>query len=432
MSVKSFVKKILPEPVRTIIRKVRSPFFKLSANLKTKSLILKTHRHYKKIEKQLKNRGDRPVRFACYLMYAADFGESEIFSLMTQNKDFAPKIVVIPDVARGKEHMLKIYHETKEYVFNKFRPEYVLDGYDEKTDTYYDYSDDFDIIAMNCPYGEMAHKYHKIEYLCQKNVLLTYGLYAFLSLNYHAKHIFPRLEFSLLWKCFLDTDFSLADCKKTSIYHGKNAMVIGYSKMDALAKCEKKERTRKRIIISPHHTINHPSLPLSNFMAYHNLILELPDIFPDVDFIFRPHPLLFTNLINMGFWTEEKVNEYIKKLEDKGVLYSHGGDYFDLFLNSDAIIHDCGSYITEWLFTGKPCCFVAKDDSIFSFFAPLGLECIKHYTVAYTREQIIQFIENVISGKNTKSYMDDEVLKEMVFKNYPNTSQKIVDYLSFR
>ena len=209
-------------------------------------------------------------------------------------------------------------------------------------------------------------------------------------------------------------------------------MVIGYSKMDALAKCKKTERTRKRIIISPHHTIKHPSLPLSNFMTYYNLILELPDMYPDVDFIFRPHPLLFTNLINMGFWTEEKVNEYIKKLEDKGVLYSHGGDYFDLFLNSDAIIHDCGSYITEWLFTGKPCCFVAKDDSIFDFFAPLGLECIKHYTVAYTREQIIQFIENVISGKNTTSYMDDKVLKEMVFKNYPNTSQKIVDYLSFR
>ena len=119
-------------------------------------------------------------------------------------------------------------------------------------------------------------------------------------------------------------------------------------------------------------------------------------------------------------------------LQKKGIAYSHGGDYFDLFANSDAIVHDCGSYITEWLFTGKPCCFVAKDNSIFKFFTALGNECIKHYTVAYSRQQIIDFIKNIVEEKFQTNYKDDKTLKQNVFMNYPNTSQKMVDYLRFR
>ena len=53
------------------------------------------------------------------------------------------------------------------------------------------------------------------------------------------------------------------------------------------------------------------TLPLSDFLRYYDLILELHMIFPNVDFVFRPHPRLFTTLVNNNFWTQEEMERYI-------------------------------------------------------------------------------------------------------------------------
>lgn len=398
---------------------------------KQKKNINLTQKHYKQIAEKLKKRGQTPIRFACYVMYATDFAEKEVFSIMINDDDFDPKVVIIPDISRGQKHMISNYNETKRFLENKFGNNYLLDGYDVTSNSFFDFSDKFDIIAMNNPYDEMAHKFHRIEYLCKKNLLLISTTYAFLALNYTQNHIFPRFEFNLLWKYFIDTEYGFKECKQKSLYKAKNVLVYGYPKMDTFAKCIETQRIRKRIIIAPHHTVNVSSLPLSNFMKYYNLIPELPDLFPEIDFIFRPHPLLFTNLINKRYWTEKQVTNYLTTIKSKNIIYSTDGDYLELFKNSDAIIHDCGSYITEWLFTGKPCCFVANDKSIFNFFSPLGLECIKNYTIAYSREQIIDFIKNVMDN-NISDYPNQEILKNKVMINYPNVSQRIVNYLKLR
>lgn len=427
---------MLQRTKKIIKQLIPSCIFKLLKNnydiLKNRIIINKTRQHYKIVEKRIKNRGNRPIRYACYVMYASDFGESEIFTIMINDKDFQPTIVIVPDIARGKEHMIRTYQETKAFLLNKFGPQYILDGYDIKSDTYFDYSEKFDIIASNCPYNEMLHAYHKLSYLNTKDVLTVHTVYGYFISKYGEKNLFPKLEISCLWRIFLDTPYTLKSYKNKSLCHGKNAITLGYPKMDSLAKYKEKERDRKAIIIAPHHTVNVPSLPLSNFLAYYNLILELPTLFPNVDFIFRPHPLLFTHLVNKGYWTENEVTEYLKQIEEKGIFYSHGGDYFKLFCNSDAIIHDCGSYITEWLFTGKPCCFVAKDDSIFNFFTKLGKESIKYYKIAYSREQIIDFIQSVVDNTNFEYYKNTKEIKEKIMVNYPNVSQKIVDYLRLK
>lgn len=73
--------------------------------------------------------------------------------------------------------------------------------------------------------------------------------------------------------------------------------------MDKLASIEYKNKTRKQILLCPHHTINTKELDLSNFLTYSDLFLELPQLYPDVDFIFRPHPLLKYNLTK--YWGEQ-------------------------------------------------------------------------------------------------------------------------------
>ena len=430
-NIKQLAKKIIPHNLWLVLIKLKQNYKDYLIRKENIKLIKNTYLHYKEVEKQLYNRADKKIRFACYVMYASDFGEGNLVNLMKNDEDFIPKIVVVPDISRGKEHMLNVYNNTKTFLIDKYDKEIILDGYNEEKDIYNDYSDNFDIIALNCPYSNMANNYHTVEYLSQKNVLTFYAGYGFPSTKYPEKAIFPTLAFSLFWRTFVDSKYTLKSCKKYSLSHGKNTIPTGYIKMDGYSKCEIKKQEKKTILLAPHHSVNLPALPLSNFMSYYNLILELPDLFPEINFIFRPHPLLFTHLINKGYWTEKQVQKYLEDIKSKGIIYSSGGDYFELFANSDAIIHDCGSYITEWLFTGKPCCFVAKDKSIFKLFTRLGHESIKHYTIAYTKDDIINFIRNINENNVFKPYINDKTLNKNVFINYPNVSKSILDYLRF-
>ena len=188
--------------------------------------------------------------------------------------------------------------------------------------------------------------------------------------------------------------------------------------------------SKKRIIIAPHHTINNQVLPLSNFLKYSDFILELPKKYPEIEFIFRPHPLLFVNMVNEGFWTNMQVDAYIEQIQKNGIVYSVGGDYFDVFVNSDAMIHDCSSFVVEYLYTEKPCCFVAKTNYK-KIFSELGKSCLENYYIAFEKQQIMDFIENVIiKGNDSLKEKRTAYAKNHLAINYPNASKEVLNQIT--
>ena len=186
-------------------------------------------------------------------------------------------------------------------------------------------------------------------------------------------------------------------------------------------------------MICPHHTVTGwKPLDISNFEKYESLYLNIANDFPNIDFIFRPHPLLFTNMINSGKWTEKDKEMFLDNLLSKpNIVLSEEGNYFDLFANSDAMIHDCSSFIGEYLFTEKPCCYLLKSkEQIKETFSPLGQECLKNYYHAFTQEDIYRFINEVVIKQNDSLQQKREDFSRNVLKeNYPNVSRNIVAYI---
>lgn len=401
--------------------------FHLKNKLRYAKLIKYTARHYKSLENELKKQSDKKLKVGFYVEYDASFSAYELFKLMLEDKfNFSPKIVIIPDVTRGKDNLINQYKHTKEYFIKLYGAENILDGYDINTDAYLDLSDQFDIINLANPYDFMVHKYHSIRYLCTKNVLTFYISYGCMPDNYGCKKIMPLLEMSLFWKVFADNRISYKDYKKNELASGRNVVCYGYAKMDSLAKIPIIPHDKKTIIIAVHHTVNNPELPLSTFLLYSDFILELPKKYPDINFIFRPHPLLFVNLLNDNIWTNEQIDEYKQKLDKNGITYSSGGNYFDIFANSDAIIHDCSSFLVEYLYTGKPCCFMAKSNYK-KVFSKLGFACLKNYYMAFNKQQIIDFIDEVIiNGIDVKKASRIKFAEKHLKLNYPDVSKIIL------
>jgi CDP-glycerol glycerophosphotransferase (TagB/SpsB family) len=160
--------------------------------------------------------------------------------------------------------------------------------------------------------------------------------------------------------------------------------------------------------------------------------IQLPLLYPDVNFVFRPHPLLLTTLCENEFWGKQKTNDYLLKLKSfSNVAYSDSGSYFDLFANSDAIIHDCGSFLAEYLLTEHPACYMLRNvEQIEEMLGDTGKKCLKNCYQAFAENDILNFIDNVvINGNDTMKNERIRFVNEELKINYPNVGKFILEYL---
>lgn len=105
------------------------------------------------------------------------------------------------------------------------------------------------------------------------------------------------------------------------------------------------------------------------------------------------------------------------------VRWSDEGDYFPVFASSDACVQDCGSYLVEWFYTGKPCCYMLKDSSdIDAKFAPLGKECLSHCYLTCDEAAIKSFLHgDVVGGSDPKAAARNPFQKTIMI-NYPHAA----------
>lgn len=192
---------------------------------------------------------------------------------------------------RYNKHHITFKHESRELVVYGDR---VLHGFDEEQQSYLELGENYPVVFFNNPYEKMAHPYHYERYFRDKNVLTIYINYGFFSLKL-GRNIVKMDIYSAIWKVCIDSPENYADLVKQQAIKGRNALITGYIKMDRLADFSTVPHERKMIIIAPHHTVmGWKELDISNFLMYSDFFAELPSHYPEIDFVFRPHPLLFT------------------------------------------------------------------------------------------------------------------------------------------
>ncbi len=398
--------------------------------LKYKNFIFRQN-EFKFIIETFKKEQKKKIKVCFYVMYDSVFPALPLFETMQKDVLFDPFIVVIPDISRGKKHM--IYHLNK--TFSSLSKQYskVFFGYDEKTNRYLDYSDKADLICFANPYSFMTHEFFQIEHILNKKVLPFYINYAFPLFKFN-QEVYNLDPYNLFWKVFVENKEIYYECQKFQPLKGKNVEIVGYCKMDKfISTMEKNEPRKKTIIIAPHHTIDSNfSLHISNFLKYYEYILKLPLKYPEINFVFRPHPLLFHNLSDEKVWGLDKTKKYFEKISSfPNMIYDQAGDYFSSFINSDGIIHDCGSFLAEYMFTGKPTCYLLKDEeSIKTTFSDFGKKCLDHCYCAFSEKEIEQFINNVIvNDKDSLKKKRQDFTEKYLKINYPNVSNIIINYL---
>ena len=96
-------------------------------------------------------------------------------------------------------------------------------------------------------------------------------------------------------------------------------------------------------------------------------------------------------------WGQEKTDAYYRQWETMENTQLETGEYVDLFLQSDAMIHDSGSFILEYLLVDKPALYLVKEGPRPEFNEQTIAAIDSHYHGA-SGEDIKLFIKDVVLG----------------------------------
>jgi hypothetical protein len=366
----------------------------------------------------------KPARVTFLVGSTSMFPSLPLLHAMQHDPAFAPKIVVIPG---ANLVMQSIEHRINELRTLLPSAEILSSETGDSVSPWLDVSLDSDLVIYNSPYSA-SHFFYQPRFSYGRDFLpihVNYGYYR----SVYDRHVMGMDNYAYFWKALFENRDIVEEYKKHSIIGGTNALLTGYIKMDALAtKSRRGSKDRRCVLIAPHHSVEggaNDVLQLANFTQYASLFLSLPPRYPDIDFVFRPHPALFNMLSRADHWGSERVSAWRKEFTGHhNVRWSDGPDYLQDFADSDGIIQDCGSFLVEYFYTGKPCCYMLKTRAdIHQKFTPFGRDCLDHCYLAYAEPDITQFINQVIiEGKDPLSERRERFRRETVMMHYPEAS----------
>ncbi|WP_300906921.1 hypothetical protein [uncultured Desulfovibrio sp.] len=361
------------------------------------------------------------IRVGFSVIFDSVFPLRHVFELMLEDELFSPFLIAMPDISRGRYHLLETYIRTCASLQMHYPNAKLVRTYDPKHDSFFEAVSACDLYCPANPYDAMSHPDMRLDSFFNKYIPVFYTPYGPSVSNASLKFICN--SYHKFWRFYAQAKIEM------DILKSDNVRFSGFAKLDRMPEIIKNSTGRKKIIIAPHHSIfaGQNSITYGHFLQYSDLISRLPQIFPSIDFIFRPHPLLLCNLNK--FWGEDKTVAWLATMRKNGnVKIQFGGDFLSTFVDSDALIHDCGSFLAEYIFTKKPCLYMWDyDNDLLEQFSILGKKCLDAHYIAYEESHILRFINDVVI--NGHDVMRDKRINlfHRLDHNYPNCSKFIMD-----
>lgn len=346
----------------------------------------------------------------------------ELYLEMLNNTRFEPRIIIPRCIeVKDGEKAVEKYCVDKGYEFD------ILDDTEYVSDKCH-----ADIIFYQKPYLICYPRKCRIYY--NLNSLFCYVYYTFHTFDDKWPYK-PRLFF-WCWQHYFENTEAVEYAKKYMKNKCNNGVVTGVPMSDIFMKPIDEYKnpwrfkdSRKKIIYAPHHSgiLKNDTLNYSTFLEYGEFMLEMAAKYSDMIVIaFKPHPSLKAKLQKV--WGVDKTERYYKKWNeiDNGQLEM--GDYVNLFMHSDALIHDCSSFTIEYHYTHKPVMFLEKDQNHSSNLLPYVKKAYDLHYKAHSAEDIEHFIKDIISGNDSLALQRKNYFKQYLMPPKGNSACKnIID-----
>ncbi|MDD2563406.1 MAG: CDP-glycerol glycerophosphotransferase family protein [Salinivirgaceae bacterium] len=427
--------KILPKSLRKALSKLRIVIYRMLSFL-GKPYYAYIRKKQRKIETELQ--GKEIVKVAFFAFQDSIWKYDELFQLMQQHKTFDPIIVVIPYRNYGQDIMYAEMEKTyKSFISRGYK---TVKSFNKEHQTWLDVKKEInpDVIYFTTPYRLTTPPYLINNYTDRLTAYVPYGI---MTINIEDEQ-YNQIFHNIAWRCYYETPIHEQLAQKFADNNGKNVLVTGFPGCDLFLDksyipkevWKNKNRAVKRIIWAPHHTIeaSNTMYTYSNFIQYAHFFFSLIESNKgSIQIAFKPHPILKLKLYNHPDWGKSKTDDYFEMWNNKPNCQLEEGPYEDLFLTSDALIHDSISFISEYCYTGKPSLFMVRDDTVLSKFNEFGDIALKLSYLARNENDIHHFIDNAIkNNKDSLAVEREEFVKNILMpKNGKKASENILNDL---
>ena len=321
----------------------------------------------------------------------------DLYEAMSRHPRFKSSIVILPGRQYTKDQQLSEKKKLISY-FTEKRCQFVLDDDSNRENIIKELHPD--ILFYPQPYLECFDK--KYEHIAFRNSLLCYYPYAFWMSKGAWSYDQPLHNYA--WKLFYPTELHRKDAQAFALNRGRNIEVVGYPNADHFLHdrfddvWKPQNRTKKRVIWAPHFTIKPGYVSQSNFLWMADFMLSVAKKYSDkIQFVFKPHPLLFSELCKHAKWGEEKTKQYYDEWQSGENTQLESGTFIDLFMTSDAMIHDSGSFCVEYHYSGNPVMYIARNfEEQVAEKGEFGQLAMRQHYVGKDEEDIIRFIEKTV------------------------------------
>ncbi len=221
------------------------------------------------------------------------------------------------------------------------------------------------------------------------------------------------------WRIFLQSSMHFNLARRFADNRAANVVVVGDADADRFLTHEfndpwKGDSNLKRVIWAPHHK----KLGRDSFGWTAELMQTLAKEYEGrIQFAFKPHPRLKTELYKTEGWGPERTDAYYAFWAEGANTQLETGTFVELFRGSDAMIHDCNSFIAEYHYTGKPVLFLTRSlTHIRRSIGRFGAAALDAHYISDRCEDIRGFLDNVVLGGNDPKRVERRAFYEEYLK----------------
>ena len=358
-----------------------------------------SYSHYQHLQRQRLSaiRQKKTAEVVFILSNLAMWRLESVCRLLKSDSRFHVHLVICPFRTFDEQQKQKCVEELQDYCRNN--------GWD-----FLDrYASAEDVISKLDPdiifYPQLYNRLFDNELDCEKNLdrLIAYVPYGLPTVS--GDWMYNSRFMNIVWKLYFPTALHLKHARSHSLNRARNMEIVGDPHAADFVGCKgsfpwkKQEREKKKVIWAPHFSIGTDGyLHRASFLWLNGPMWEIAQEFKDeIQFVFKPHPRLLSELYLHPEWGKERADAYYEKWRTGENTQLETGEYIDLFCSSDAMVHDCGSFSAEYHYTGKPVAFVSKDfDAIYQGLDAFGAMCVDLHYHAKDVQSIRDFLRQVV------------------------------------
>ncbi len=354
---------------------------------------------------KMRKKGVIHVLFIAYT--PAMWKTDSLYRAMKNNPRFEVELLLVPHMATKDLGLRVNVLEALRSFFKKRGYEYIEWCDIEGNTQYQKLPSKYDIILYPQPWrGNVPYPFD-FEQNAQR--LIINCEYAFHSIN--QKWQYNKWLQNAAWLDLHENEVTYRLSCKEKDNRGINSIVTGLPIVDEFLHKEYHSPWKsqplpcKKIIWAPHWTITEHSSILpsySNFLEMADFMLSFSrENKENIQFAFKPHPRLKPSLYNHPEWGKEKTDAYYKAWEDGENTQLEEGEYVDLFMTSDALVHDSCSFCCEYMLTGKPVLFMAKNEELqVSVLNEMARSAFHAQYLGYSLADLQHFIESRVMASS--------------------------------